>query len=328
MSNIAVSVIIPIYNVEKYIERCVRSLFEQTLEQIEYIFVDDCSPDQSMTILRQLIREYEHKDLSVKIITHNQNKGLPSARNSGLAVATGEYVFHCDSDDWVEKDAMEKMYQAAQTNLADIVWCDWFLSFRNNERYMRQKEVETPIDCIKAMLSGRMKYNVWNKLVKRSLYVENRITFPDGFGMGEDMTMIRLFSFAEKVCYVPNALYHYIQMNMNAFTKTSSDTHLSQVLYNANRTIEFIQNRYGDALNNELQFFKLNIKLPFLITNDKKSYQRWVEWYPEANDYINQNKLFSGRICFVQQAAVKKQFWAIWLHYYLVVKVVYGIVYK
>ena len=326
--NQFVSIIVPIFNVEKYIERCVRSLFEQTLGNMEYIFVDDCSPDQSMEILRRLINEYEYKNLTVKIISHKQNKGLPSARNSGLAVATGEYVFHCDSDDWMEKDAMEKMLKIAETNDADIVWCDWFLSFRDNERYMQQKGNETPIDCIKAMLSGRMKYNVWNKMVRRSLYIDNRITFPDGFGMGEYMTMIQAFAFAEKVCYVPEALYHYIQLNTAAFTKTASETHLSQIQYNANRTIEFIQSRYGAELEKELQYFKLNIKLPFLISNKKDSYRRWLEWYPEANRYINRNKMFSLRIRLLQQAAVKRQFWIVWLYYYLVVKVVYGVIYK
>ena len=326
MQTKSISIIIPVYNVERYIERCVRSLFEQTLENIEYIFVDDCSPDKSVEILRRLINEY--KGLSVRIISHEQNRGLPSARNTGLAAATGEYVFHCDSDDWLEKDAMEQLFQAAKTNQADIVWCDWFLSFRDNERYMKQKETETPIDCIKAMLAGHMKYNVWNKMVKRSIYIDNRIDFPDGFGMGEDMTMIQLFAFAKKVCYVPKALYHYVQLNMSAFTKTTSETHLSQIKYNANRTIEFIQNRYGNALDKELQFFKLNIKLPFLITNKKDSYRRWLAWYPEANRYINRNKMFSLRIRLLQQAAMKRQFWIVWLYYHLIVRMIYGVIYK
>jgi glycosyltransferase involved in cell wall biosynthesis len=327
MSSI-VSIIVPVYNVENYIERCVRSLFEQTLENIEYIFVDDGSPDKSMAILRQLIKAYEYKDLVIKIISHEQNKGLPSARNSGLAVATGEYVFHCDSDDWMERDAIEKMYRMAQTEEADIVWMDWYLSFEKNERYMRQQGKETPLDCIKAMLSGNLKYNVWNKLVRRSIYVDNRITFPDGFGLGEDMTMIKTFAFARKVCYLPEALYHYIRMNMSAFTQTPSESHLEQVLHNASHIIAFLQERYGEELNEELQFFKLNIKLPFLITGDKNSYRRWLEWYPEANGYIHRNKQLSRRIRWVQQAAVKKQFWLLRLHYYLVIRVVYGIIYK
>ena len=328
MNKNPVSIIVPIYNVEKYIERCIRSLFEQTMDQIEYIFVDDCTPDQSMAILRQLMEEYAYKNLTVKIISHEQNKGLPTARNSGLAAATGEFVFHCDSDDWMEKDAMEKMYQAAQVNQADIVWCDWFLSFRSNERYMQQKGAETPMDCIKAMLSGRLKYNVWNKMVRRSIYSDNQVVFPDGFGMGEDMTMIQLFAYARKVCYVPAALYHYVQLNTGAFTKTASETHLSQMRHNANRTIAFIQNRYGAELEKELQFFKLNLKLPFLISSDKNSYRRWLAWYPEANRYINQNAMFSYRVRLIQKAAAKRQFWVVWLYYYVVVRVVYGVIYR
>jgi hypothetical protein len=119
-----------------------------------------------------------------------------------------------------------------------------------------------------------------------------------------------------------------VQLNMSAFTKTPSDAHLEQVVHNANRTIEFIQNRYGSELERELQFFKLNIKLPFLITNDTNSYRRWIEWYPEANSYIDQNQMFSYRIRLIQHAAVKRQFWIIWLYYYLVIRVVYGMIYK
>ena len=328
MSNKTVSVIIPVYNVENYIERCVRSLFEQTQSNIEYIFVDDCSPDQSMEILHRLIEAYATKNLSVKIITHEKNRGLPTARNSGLKAASGEYVFHCDSDDWVEKDAMERMVRAAQTCQADIVWCDWFLSFRNNERYMKQKGKETPIDCIKAMLSGRLKYNVWNKLVKRSLYVDNQVTFPDGWGMGEDMTMIRLFSYATKVCYLPAALYHYVQINASSFTKMTSAAHWSHVYSNANQTIEFIKNRYGSELEEELQFFKLNIKLPLLISNNINWHRWWTEWYRDANRYINRNKMFSLRIRLLQLAAAKGNFSIVKLHYYFVTKVVYGLIYK
>ena len=184
------------------------------------------------------------------------------------------------------------------------------------------------MDCIKAMLSGRMKYNVWNKLVRRRLYSDNQIAFPDGFGMGEDMTMIQLFAFAGKVCYLPVGLYHYVQLNTGAFTKTASDVHLDQMRHNANLTIEFIKNRYDAELEKELQFFKLNLKLPFLITNDINSYRRWLEWYPEANSFINYNKMFSRRIRFIQQAADKRRFWIVWLYYYVVVKVVYGVIYK
>ena len=104
-----VSIITPIFKVRNFIERCVCSLFEQTLQDVEYIFVDDASPDDSIEILKSCIERYPERKAQVTILTHEQNKGLPAARNTGLAVATGEYVFHCDSDDFVETDMLEEM---------------------------------------------------------------------------------------------------------------------------------------------------------------------------------------------------------------------------
>ena len=107
-----VSVIVPIYNVERFIERCVKSLMEQTLQDVEYIFVDDAATDNSMKILAATLSIYS--DQNIRILVHQENKGLPAARNTGLAVATGEYVFHCDSDDYMEKDMLEALYKKAK----------------------------------------------------------------------------------------------------------------------------------------------------------------------------------------------------------------------
>ena len=111
MEQPKVSVVIPVYGVEKYIERCARSLFEQTMQEgIEYIFVDDCSPDRSIEILEKVLKEYPHREPQVKIIQHSKNQGIFYTRNTGVENATGEYIIHCDSDDWVEPDiCMEKV---------------------------------------------------------------------------------------------------------------------------------------------------------------------------------------------------------------------------
>src|SRR5690606_33802156 len=166
--NILVSVIIPIYGVEKYIEKCVRSLFSQTLTDVEYIFIDDCSPDASIAILEKLIFEYA-LEKNVSIIRHQTNRGLPSARNTGLEYAKGIYIFHCDSDDFLEKDALEVLYNAAKASSADIVWSDFYLSFENNERYMSQnpKMEDNHLNSdlvLRKILDGSLKYNVGNKL--------------------------------------------------------------------------------------------------------------------------------------------------------------------
>lgn len=330
--NYSVSVIIPVYNVARFIEKCVRQLFEQTLKEIEFIFVDDCSPDSSIAIVEKLLLEYPERAQAVHIIRHEINRGLPSARNSGLQVATGTYIFHCDSDDWLEKDALSLLYNTAVTDHADIVWCDWYLTFKKNERYMTQspldKDVLSPLTALKLLLGGKIRYNVWNKLVRRNLYQDNRISFPDGYGMGEDMTMIKLFAFAEKVSYVPKALYHYLQLNQEAFTKKTSPAHLTQIQHNVANLTAFLTQHFGKSLDMYIHFFKLNTKLPFLISADVNSYKRWLEWYSESNSYIDQNPQFSGRIRFIQKAAINHQFWVLKLYYFLVIRFLYGIIYK
>ena len=320
-----VSVIIPIYKVEAFIERCATTLMEQTLREVEYIFVDDATPDRSILVLEEVIARYPERKEQVRIVHHDINKGLPAARNTGLTLATGEYIFHCDSDDYVEPTMLEELYHAVQTQEADIVWCDWYLTFAENERYMKQPCFGTPMEALKAMLSGGMKFNVWNKLVRRSLYTDNGIEFPSGYGMGEDMTMMMLFAHAQKIAYVPKAYYHYIKTNTNAFSQTYSDKHLVELKHNVQRIINYMQGIYGNDLEKELSFLKLDVKFPFLIANN---FKRWEEWYPEANRYILQNKYISSRSRYIQWFAAKKQYWLVWIYNQLLDKIIYGIIYK
>jgi glycosyltransferase involved in cell wall biosynthesis len=323
-----VSVIVPIYKVENFIERCVVSLMEQTLGDVEYIFVNDASPDTSVNILQEVLKRYPARQSNVKIITHKENMGLPAARNTGLSVAQGEYVYHCDSDDYVEPDMLEILCNKANAGNADIVWCDFFLTFEKNERYMKQPEYATSEEALKAMLSGAMKFNVWNKLVRRSLYVDNSIQFPSGYGMGEDMTMMLLFACAKKVDYVPRAFYHYVKLNTGAFSQTYSLRHLEDLRYNVQRVVNYIRSQFGDEMEKELAFFKLDVKFPFLISNDKSKYNLWEEWYPEANKYIGKNKLISARGNALQWCAARGWWFVVRLYYVLVNKLIYGIIYR
>lgn len=324
-----VSLIIPIFKVRNFIERCVCSLFEQTMKDMEYIFVDDASPDDSIDILMSCLEKYPERREQVQILTHEKNQGLPAARNTGLAVATGEYIFHCDSDDFVEKDMLEVMYKFAKEKDADIVYSDFYLSFEKNERYMSCPSYETASEMLKVgLLGGNMKYNVWNKLVKRSLYTDNDITFPAGYAMGEDMTMIRLAACAKSVAYVPKAFYHYVKLNTNAYSATMSERHKVDIRFNVEQTVDFLQNKFGNELEKEIAFFKLNTKLPFLITDDETQYEVWKDWWPEANKYICENKAQAFRTRLVQWLAAKGQFWAVKLYFKVVYKLVYGVIYR
>lgn len=327
----AVSVIVPMYNVENFVGKCARQLFEQSLIALEIIFVDDCSPDQSSSVIEKILLEYPDREAHVKIIRHEVNRGLPSARNSGLDKASGEYIFHCDGDDWLESSALEDLHQKAIAAQSDLVFCDWYLSFKDNERYMSQNPDSLLLESrtyVELMLGGKLKYNVWNKLIKREVYQNNGIRFPDGYGMGEDMCMIELAALSNKVSYLPKALYHYVQLNNEAFTKKQSENHFNQIKYNVDHIIAFLKTYYDSSIEIYIEYFKLNIKLPFLISADEKSYNRWLEWYPEANVHIDKNPLFSYRTKIIQKAALRRKFWFLKLYYHLVIRVVYGLIYK
>lgn len=328
-----VSVIVPIYKVEKYIYRCAYSLLEQSLQDVEIIFVDDCTPDNSINILKELISHYPEKEKAIKLLCHDENMGLPSARNTGLKHATGEFIFHCDSDDWLDTNALELLYNKCVSENADIVYADWYLAYQHNNRYMSQSSGSTDVispglHIIKLMLGGCLKFNVWNKLVKRNLYINNKIYFPEGYGMGEDMTMIKLFSFTDKVTYLNKAVYYYSQINMDAFTKTTSERHLEELQYNVEDISCFLYERYGNRIEKYIHFFKLNVKFPFLISSKKESYKLWRLWYKDSNVYIGKNPLSSRRSEILQVAALNKHDWFLKCYNLLVMRLLYGILYK
>ena len=324
-----VSVIVPIYKVERFIVRCAISLLEQTLQEVEFIFVDDATPDGSIHLLQEVIERYPERKKQVKLIRHETNKGLPAARNSGLVVANGEYVFHCDSDDFVDLEMLEQLYRAAKEQDADIVWCDWWLSFEKNERYMKQPMYTTQIDALKGMLSGVMKFNVWNKLVRHDLYTKHHIFFPAGYGMGEDMTMILLFAYAKKIRYVPRAFYHYVKTNTSAFTRNQYIKNLIDLQYNVSRIEKNLQTLYGTSLNKEIAFLKLETKFPLLIMgSNSQQYKQWMKLYPESNIYICQNTYIPLRSRALEWLAWKKQWWLVRLYYWLVIRLIYGVIYK
>ncbi len=324
----AITVIIPVYNVRNYIDRCAESLMKQTLKDVQFIFVDDATPDDSISILRSVLERYPARAKDVVIISHNENKGLPAARNTGLIRAKGKYVFHFDSDDYAESSMLNDMYDFAEANNADIVWSDWYMSLATSEKYMSMPDFANKEDAIKAMLSGGMKYNVWNKLVKRNLYSDNCITFPAGYGMGEDLTMIKVFACAEKAMHLPKAYYHYNKTNATAFSQTYSSTHLIELSHNIDDVIQFVKENLGMQFEREISFLKLEAKFPFLLSPDMEKIKIWKSWYPEANKFINQNKYISTKNRWLQLFA-KNNLWILVRAYnFMFNKVVYGLIYR
>ena len=134
-----VSVIITVFNCEKYIETCACSLFEQTLDNIEYVFVNDASTDNSITILNRIIRNYPTLERHTIIINIKRNRGVSNARQIGIGKATGEYIIHCDSDDWIDKNMYEQLYKKAKETDADIVGCNFRHEFPDMQYEFHQQ---------------------------------------------------------------------------------------------------------------------------------------------------------------------------------------------
>jgi hypothetical protein len=145
--------------------------------------------------------------------------------------------------------------------------------------------------------------------------------------MGEDMTMIRLAACAGKVACVNKALYHYVRSNSEAMTQAYSERHLADVRHNVDETMDFLASKGLDT-EKEMAFFKLNVKLPFLVTGSWESYRRWNKWYPEANAYIGANVNMPWRTRFLQQMAARQFYIGVWLYYQVVYRLLYTILYK
>ena len=219
MDKYRISLIVPIYGVEKYIAKFAESALDQTYQNLQFIFVNDGTKDRSMEILRELISSrYTHLQSRIVIID-KENGGLPSARKAGLDVAEGEYVLFADSDDWMETDAVEKVMAKADETHADIIYFDLIKEYGNRTSYKREREYTgaTKDDFIVNMFNYKSFGYTVTKCFKRKLYTENVIYFPK-LGMHEDIyLMSQIIFYAKSLAHIPEALYHYRKDNPDSF---------------------------------------------------------------------------------------------------------------
>lgn len=286
-----VSVIVPIYKVEKYIARCAQSLFEQSLDDIEYIFVDDCTPDRSMEVLQAEIEKYrlrfaEEKKV-VRTIRMPANGGLSAVRRHGIQLATGDYIIHCDSDDWVDTDLYEKLYNKAISTGSEIVMFpvteDWgdhsFVRVLGELGDDCQKVLENwYCDCVQM-------YTV-NKLVKRSVYVDNDLLPFEGINMWEDNgLMLRVFYYAKGLSQIEGSTYHYFRGNEYAISHGYGRKAVDQMLKCAKLLDEFFKSkpdypRYKKTADSIKYYARIN-----LVTDKFSELREYYKTFPET-DYI------------------------------------------
>lgn len=213
-----VSVLVPVYNVEDYIERCAHSVFKQTYRNLEIIFVDDGSTDGSIKVLEKVINDYPQLQGRVQIIYHETNKGLSAARNTLVDASMGEFVYHVDSDDWIEPNAIEKLVQKQMQSQADIVVGQWNV-YEKDGRIHQAMSIGLDLEpkaYIGAYLSFKIYQSYWNRLIRKKLYVDNHILGDETLRREDWTPLMKLYYYAESTAFIDEIIYNYDKRRDNS----------------------------------------------------------------------------------------------------------------
>lgn len=272
------SICVPIYNVEKYIERCALSILSQLTEEIEVIFIDDCSSDQSISILVRIVRQYPL--YTIKIIHHDRNRGLAAARNTGVDNSKGNYVWHIDSDDYIEHGCLKKILKIIERETPDILEVDTISHYSNRNVICKPIQYKDGKDlCIK-LLRGDVNAYIWKRIIRRKLYDEHGIMAIEGVNMGEDAyVMTQLAYYAKKVISVHDIMYHYEGCNITSYTKTFSEKKEAQKIESKKIINRFLKNKeieFREAFIYGYSISVINNALTSALYGNKKYYNYYL----------------------------------------------------
>lgn len=214
-----VSVLIPVYNVENFVQRCAESIFRQNYDNLDVVFVDDCSPDNSIQRINDTLQDYPNRKNQVRIVKHKENRGLAAARNTGVDAAIGDYLMHVDSDDYLDEAAISQCVELLEKEAADVVVFGVNHVYPNKTITNIVNVPQSKDEYLKLMLSRRTRVNIWGALYKTELYKKHDIQTIEGANLGEDYTVTpRLIYYAQKVVEIQKPLYYYIHYNDNSYT--------------------------------------------------------------------------------------------------------------
>ena len=292
--QIKVSILVPFYKVENYVGRCVESLFTQTYKNIEYVFVNDCTPDGSMEVINEKINKYGMND-KCKMIIHNQNQGISASRNDCLDNMTGDFFLFIDSDDYIDKDMVELLVDAAIKEDADISGCGYIEEFADHSVEHPQKYTNDHGDMMRAITLLTIKGVMWKLLVRSTIVTEHKdeVRFiPDRNMVDDYLFCCQIFYYAKRFASVDRCMYHWIQYNPNNYTHTTVFAVESQAAA-IRKTEEFYREKgVYDVVKTELIQRKFISKLPLLFDKECIDVVRWRNLFPESNN-VWKNMSFS-----------------------------------
>ena len=284
-NKIKVSILVPFFKVEKYVGRCVESLFTQTYKNIEYVFVNDCSPDGSMDVINDKIKAYGMED-RCRMIVHEQNQGISASRNDCLDAMTGDYFLFIDSDDYIDSDMVELLVAAAVREDADIAGCGYMEEFPDHSIEHRQHYSNDHDEMMRAITLLTIKGVMWKLLIRSSIVTDHRdeVRFiPDRNMVDDYLFCCQVFYYARRFAGVDRQMYHWIQYNPNNYTHTTVFAVESQAA-SIRKTEEFYREKgvFGIVEDALLQR-KFVSKLPLLLEKDCLDVRRWRTLFPESN---------------------------------------------
>lgn len=274
-----VSVIIPVYNVENYLRKCLNSLVNQTLKDIEIIVVNDGTLDNSQEIIDEYVKKYPKKVVSII----QENGGQGAARNTGLLHAKGEYIGYVDSDDYVEENMYEELYKKAKEEDSDIVICGNNV-VKENYEFLSKEDVD------KEFLLGKMA--VWNKIYKKNIIVDNKIQFRSKVWYEDlDFTMKVYFS-SKKISYVDKPLYNYLLREGSTMNNNNIKKNL-ELIEAFDSLIDYCKDKkiYNKA-KDEIEFlciYHMYIFATTRVLNTNNKYKDKIEIINKFKNYINSN---------------------------------------
>ena len=279
-----VSILIPVYGVEKYIERCAHSLFSQTYENIEYIFVDDCSPDKSIEVLKSVIELYPHRKKSIKILKLTINRGVGITRKTAFEISTGNYILFVDSDDYIEKNMVELMINQAYLKKSDIVFCSIINEYENGDKKVVKHIFSN--DKKEILRSSFSQPSLCNKMFRRDIITKNKIKIHEDINYGEDLSFTpRVIYYSYRFSVVDKLLYHYVIRNKGSYTSNFTEKHVEQTLFVVKELDSFFKNIPDNDLYLEsIKTLKAIRKAKILRSGFIEL--KYLNLYPELNNKI------------------------------------------